>query len=429
MVASPIFLTLQNKKQLTHDVYELEYLSEDILSIVPGQFLLCDTAWDQKLRRSYSVSWVEWNRVYFIIKRVSNGTGWSVAICDQEIGHRMQVWWPMGRFILQENAFPKVFIGTGTGFAPLYFMLKNLLEQRKEQREKSKKEEFLFVFWVRELRDVFYLNELEKWRKEGGFDYEIYCSREVRVQEQETEQKNFLLPEKHHHGRVTDFFQNSDRAHLSRGDACKAGGLDEWVKSYYTGEFAHIPYNPELTDFAREQRQTESLAEKRMWYDILKGKKLSQYKFTRQKPLLSYIADFYCSEFGLVIEVDGDNHQDQKEYDEKRTKELESYGLEVLRFHNLRAMEEISAVENEIIERIEKRKIELLKSTSLNPPVYDHPPWQGGSAQLPTTNYQLLFTHPDTEFYICGSPAMVTEVRGILKNLGISEGKIFFEQY
>lgn len=111
-----------------------------------------------------------------------------------------------------------------------------------------------------------------------------------------------------------------------------------------------------------------------MWYDILKGKKLSQYKFTRQKPLLSYIADFYCSEFGLVIEVDGDNHQDQKEYDEKRTKELESYGLEVLRFHNLRAMEEISAVENEIIERIEKRKIELLKSTSLNPPVYDHPP-------------------------------------------------------
>jgi|GEM_PF-1289306 len=52
----------------------------------------------------------------------------------------------MGRFILQENEYPKVFIGTGTGFAPLYFMLKHLLEQRKEQREKSKKEEFLFVF-------------------------------------------------------------------------------------------------------------------------------------------------------------------------------------------------------------------------------------------------------------------------------------------
>jgi hypothetical protein len=35
MVAFPIFLTLQHKKQLTHDVYELEYLSEDVLPIVP----------------------------------------------------------------------------------------------------------------------------------------------------------------------------------------------------------------------------------------------------------------------------------------------------------------------------------------------------------------------------------------------------------
>jgi adenine-specific DNA-methyltransferase len=104
-----------------------------------------------------------------------------------------------------------------------------------------------------------------------------------------------------------------------------------------------------------------------MWYDILKGKKLSQYKFTRQKPLLNYIADFYCSEFGLVIEVDGDNHEDQKEYDEKRTKELESYGLEVLRFYNLRTMEEISAVENEISECIEKRKIKF-QDRSIQPP-------------------------------------------------------------
>ncbi len=82
-----------------------------------------------------------------------------------------------------------------------------------------------------------------------------------------------------------------------------------------------------------------------MWYDILKEKKLSQYKFTRQKPLLNYIADFYCSELGLVIEVDGDDHANKKEYDAKRTEELESYGLEVLRFHNLRSMEEVPAVE------------------------------------------------------------------------------------
>ncbi len=137
------------------------------------------------------------------------------------------------------------------------------------------------------------------------------------------------------------------------------GGAEGGGLKYYIGDFAHIPYNSELVDHAREQRQTESLAEKRMWYDILKEKKLSQYKFTRQKPLLNYIADFYCSELGLVIEVDGDDHEDKKEYDENRTRALESYGLRVLRFHNLKAMEEVPAVEKEILEWIEKRKIEL----------------------------------------------------------------------
>jgi ferredoxin-NADP reductase len=42
---------------------------------------------------------------------------------------------------------------------------------------------------------------------------------------------------------------------------------------------------------------------------------------------------------------------------------------------------------------------------------------------------QSLFTNPDTEFYICGSPAMVAEVRAILKNSGIADEKVFFEQY
>lgn len=44
------------------------------------------------MRRSYSVSWSEGNRVFFIIKRLPEGKGGSIAICDQEIGHKMQVW-------------------------------------------------------------------------------------------------------------------------------------------------------------------------------------------------------------------------------------------------------------------------------------------------------------------------------------------------
>lgn len=44
MVPAPIFLTLRNKKQLTHDVYELGYESEQVMTILPGQYLLCDTS-------------------------------------------------------------------------------------------------------------------------------------------------------------------------------------------------------------------------------------------------------------------------------------------------------------------------------------------------------------------------------------------------
>lgn len=190
MPPAPIFLTLQNKKQLTHDVFELEYSSQDSFSILPGQFLLCDTAWEPKLRRSYSVSWAEWTSVFFIIKRLAEGKWGSVAICDQEIGHEMQVWWPMGRFVLQENDNPKVFIGTGTGFAPLYFMIKNQVQSTKDKEQSGG---IFFLFGVRELRDVFYQEELQKWSEWDGFDYQICCSRE-----------SSSLPEKHREWRVTE---------------------------------------------------------------------------------------------------------------------------------------------------------------------------------------------------------------------------------
>jgi|GEM_PF-2690184 len=66
-----------------------------------------------------------------------------------------------------------------------------LLRRTGEQRGES-----FFLFGVRELCDVFYQEELQKWSEESSFDYDIYCSRETS-----------LLPEKHHRGRVTDFFK------------------------------------------------------------------------------------------------------------------------------------------------------------------------------------------------------------------------------
>jgi len=60
------------------------------------------------------------------------------------------------------------------------------------------------------------------------------------------------------------------------------------------------------------------------------------FKIRRQHPIFRFIADFYCAEAKLCIEVDGDTHAepDQAEYDAARTAWLEERGYRVIRFHN-----------------------------------------------------------------------------------------------
>lgn len=79
--------------------------------------------------------------------------------------------------------------------------------------------------------------------------------------------------------------------------------------------------------------------EKKFWYDIIKSDQFSEYKFTRQKPLLDYIVDFYCSKYQVVIEIDGDSHVENEKYDAERTKNLEKYGLKIIRYTNKDVME------------------------------------------------------------------------------------------
>ena len=68
-----------------------------------------------------------------------------------------------------------------------------------------------------------------------------------------------------------------------------------------------IPYNPKLVAFAKELRNNSTKAEIKMWM-VLKGKNIKNFRFIRQKPLLDFIADFYCYELNLVIEIDGFTH-------------------------------------------------------------------------------------------------------------------------
>ena len=95
----------------------------------------------------------------------------------------------------------------------------------------------------------------------------------------------------------------------------------------------HLPYNPALTEVARKLRKDPTPAEKKIWHDYLSTLK---YRVLRQRPIDNYIVDFYCREYKLVVEIDGDSHFTEagKSYDEERTETLEQYRLKVIRFLN-----------------------------------------------------------------------------------------------
>jgi very-short-patch-repair endonuclease len=111
---------------------------------------------------------------------------------------------------------------------------------------------------------------------------------------------------------------------------------------------------------ARNLRKSETPAEKKLWEE-LRNRKLLGCKFRRQHALGYFIADFYCHELPLVIELDGRHHNEkyQKQYDENRDFSMELSGVKVLRFSNDEILKNISAVLEKIregIKAIEKRK-------------------------------------------------------------------------
>lgn len=106
-----------------------------------------------------------------------------------------------------------------------------------------------------------------------------------------------------------------------------------------------LPYNPKLKEFARQLRNNSTKSEIRLW-KCLKGRQMCGYDFHRQKPLLNFIADLYCYELRLVIELDGYTHQFEETIikDEIKERELKEIGLNVLRFEDNEVMNDIENV-------------------------------------------------------------------------------------
>jgi very-short-patch-repair endonuclease len=82
----------------------------------------------------------------------------------------------------------------------------------------------------------------------------------------------------------------------------------------------------------KELRKSSTPQELKLWF-YLKRKNLG-VKFRRQHGIGPYIVDFYCKEKNLIIEIDGSQHLDAKEYDKERDDYIETLGIKVLRFWN-----------------------------------------------------------------------------------------------
>ena len=92
-------------------------------------------------------------------------------------------------------------------------------------------------------------------------------------------------------------------------------------------------HNKNIVPAAKMLRKNMTKEERHLWYDFLRGYPV---RFLRQKVLGRYIADFYCAEAHLVIELDGSQHYEQinVEKDTERTAYLEQFGLKVIRIPN-----------------------------------------------------------------------------------------------
>ena len=97
-----------------------------------------------------------------------------------------------------------------------------------------------------------------------------------------------------------------------------------------------------ITHKARQLRSHQTDAEMRLWHR-LRGKQLG-IAFRRQYPVGPYITDFACTSLGLIIELDGGQHADAKDFDARRDAYLQAKGYKVLRFWNNEVMDNLDAV-------------------------------------------------------------------------------------
>ena len=122
----------------------------------------------------------------------------------------------------------------------------------------------------------------------------------------------------------------------------------------------HYGASKQIFQYAEKLRRSMTDAEKIIWEKVCKNQ--LGVRVRRQHPLWKFIADFYCHEVKLIIEIDGKIHltSGNKEYDISRDITLNNFGIKIIRFTNDKVINE----PNKVIEEI-KSTIETLKQMQI----------------------------------------------------------------
>jgi very-short-patch-repair endonuclease len=102
-----------------------------------------------------------------------------------------------------------------------------------------------------------------------------------------------------------------------------------------------------VKNIAREMRKQGTIAEKKLWKE-LRNHKIVNMKFRRHHAIGKYIVDFYCREIKLIVEVDGEIHEYQRDEDTLRQNYLEELEYNVMRFSNEEVISNTEKVMKEI---------------------------------------------------------------------------------
>ena len=140
-----------------------------------------------------------------------------------------------------------------------------------------------------------------------------------------------------------------------------------------------LDYNKKMIPRAKEMRKNMTRQERKLWYEFLR-----EYprRFQRQKTIGSYITDFYCHDAGLIVELDGSQHYEEREraYDAVRTQFLEACGLCVLSIPNAQIDYDFAAACGMIDEMV---RVRLTRKTPSVTAVPCHLPQEGGELYPP----------------------------------------------